>query len=126
LDYKSSSPQIDHDHETGKVRGILCVNCNLGLGSFKDNPKVLKNAINYLGDDQIFDSGKLYLIVLWDHAKDSEKPVEIQICGWIDHEDDLSISLITWLCPDYPDNNEHYSLIKSTIIRYKKVDLSAK
>jgi hypothetical protein len=39
---------IDHDHKTNKVRGILCMKCNLGLGSFRDNPKFLKLAISYL------------------------------------------------------------------------------
>lgn len=39
---------IDHDHNTGAVRGILCQQCNLGLGYFKDSPAILKSAIEYL------------------------------------------------------------------------------
>lgn len=41
-------PQIDHDHMTGKIRGILCPLCNKGLGLFKDSLASLKNAIRYL------------------------------------------------------------------------------
>ena len=39
---------IDHDHKTGKVRGLLCDRCNMSLGGFKDNVIILQNAINYL------------------------------------------------------------------------------
>lgn len=39
---------VDHCHKTGKVRGLLCQMCNTSLGGFKDNPKLLKKAINYL------------------------------------------------------------------------------
>lgn len=39
---------IDHCHEKGIVRGLLCFNCNTGLGMFKDNVVLLSNAINYL------------------------------------------------------------------------------
>lgn len=42
------SLNIDHDHITSKVRGLLCSNCNTGIGLFKDNKKILLEAINYL------------------------------------------------------------------------------
>lgn len=41
---------LDHDHSTGKLRGFLCVDCNKGLGRFKDNPSFLNNAILYLNN----------------------------------------------------------------------------
>lgn len=39
---------VDHCHETGKVRGLLCHNCNTALGKFKDSPEILQSALNYL------------------------------------------------------------------------------
>jgi len=42
------APHVDHCHESGIVRGILCKFCNTGLGQFKDNTDFLKSAIEYL------------------------------------------------------------------------------
>lgn len=39
---------IDHDHTTGKVRGLLCTPCNVALGLFKDNIDLLKKAMRYI------------------------------------------------------------------------------
>ena len=39
---------VDHNHKTGKVRGLLCSACNTSLGKFKDDPVLLKKAIHYL------------------------------------------------------------------------------
>lgn len=39
---------VDHCHSTNKVRGILCMNCNQGLGKFKDDPELLEFARIYL------------------------------------------------------------------------------
>jgi hypothetical protein len=39
---------VDHDHETGAVRELLCFNCNGGLGQFKDAPAVMRAAADYV------------------------------------------------------------------------------
>lgn len=46
---------VDHDRVTGKVRGLLCTNCNNGIGRFKDNPFFLMKAAHYLSDDREYE-----------------------------------------------------------------------
>lgn len=48
LPIDKSEGNIDHDHRTGKVRGILHPNCNTGLGKLDDDVQKLDNAIQYL------------------------------------------------------------------------------
>ena len=45
---KHRTAHVDHDHSTGKVRGLLCQECNTRLGKFRDNTEYLANAIKYL------------------------------------------------------------------------------
>jgi hypothetical protein len=41
---------FDHDHLTGKVRGLLCLGCNSTLGHAKDSTKILLNLVKYLNE----------------------------------------------------------------------------
>jgi hypothetical protein len=43
---------IDHCHDTGKVRGLLCDRCNTGIGKLRDNIDILQSAIKYLTENQ--------------------------------------------------------------------------
>lgn len=48
LDLNSSTTHVDHDHKTGKVRSLLCNNCNCALGMINDNQNKLLGLIDYL------------------------------------------------------------------------------
>lgn len=50
---------VDHCHDTGIVRALLCGNCNIGLGCFKHNPRLLNVAKNYLIESQ-YKTEKIY------------------------------------------------------------------
>lgn len=48
LCHATENLHIDHNHDTNEIRGVLCTNCNRGLGHFKDSPELLKKAAEYL------------------------------------------------------------------------------
>lgn len=45
---KTEYLHIDHDHHTGKVRGMLCISCNTGIGKLGEDPTMLRRAADYL------------------------------------------------------------------------------
>jgi hypothetical protein len=45
---RNSRLSVDHCHKTGKVRGLLCEECNLAVGNARDDPATLRNLATYL------------------------------------------------------------------------------
>lgn len=43
---------VDHNHITGKIRGLLCRECNLGLGNFKESIEILQKAVQYMQETE--------------------------------------------------------------------------
>lgn len=47
-DFGEKSPHVDHDHETGDIRGLLCARCNTGIGGLREEPINFLRALDYL------------------------------------------------------------------------------
>lgn len=50
---------VDHCHKTGKIRGLLCFDCNVAIGKFKDSPELLLRAIEYLRGWEFFSKSEI-------------------------------------------------------------------
>jgi Recombination endonuclease VII len=46
-DFGDKAPAVDHDHDTGAVRGLLCKQCNYAMGQFGDNSRLLRRACGF-------------------------------------------------------------------------------
>ena len=44
----AQSLHVDHDHTNGAVRGLLCFNCNAGIGHLQDNAEIIRRALDYV------------------------------------------------------------------------------
>lgn len=44
---------VDHDHETGRIRGLLCYRCNYAIGSMQEDPELFSKAAEYLKEDRV-------------------------------------------------------------------------
>lgn len=53
VSFKIKSLSVDHCHKTGFVRGLLCTNCNQGIGHFFDNVDLMNNAIKYIKQSEV-------------------------------------------------------------------------
>lgn len=80
---RASAEHVDHDHLTGERRGILCFNCNVALGQFRDDPWVLRRAIEYLTGGllglRLRNDGRLEVA----EVRRTAEPVS---AGWHDHD----------------------------------------
>ena len=48
IDDLKTALAVDHNHKTGTIRGLLCLNCNVGISNLKDSPAILRLAAEYL------------------------------------------------------------------------------
>lgn len=70
---------IDHCHESGVIRGVLCLNCNMALGKVKDDPRILLKMIKYLnGETEKTWGSKTKAITSRSKEKSCERPADSQ------------------------------------------------
>ncbi|TMG36319.1 MAG: hypothetical protein E6H92_10035 [Chloroflexi bacterium] len=81
---------VDHDHQTGHIRGLLCDACNHGLGSFRNDTSLLRSAIDYLNANTIMPAVHRDVLIRKrnpDHWAKSLKPCiicarQVELTSW--------------------------------------------
>lgn len=71
-DGRTRSLAVDHDHASGAIRGLLCANCNNGIGRFSDDPNLLEAAASYLKGAVAFAENRRRNADLADQQADDE------------------------------------------------------
>lgn len=59
-----TSLHVDHDHDTGALRGLLCMRCNNALGLFREQPQLLENGMRYVAGDLLSEAARRELEAL--------------------------------------------------------------
>lgn len=78
---------IDHDHKTGKIRGLLCTRCNTAIGLLNDNIDFLRRAIMYLNssmpneEDATYPIADVNNVELGEEYGDEEVPDSFDVDG---------------------------------------------
>jgi hypothetical protein len=117
---KGEVAHVDHCHKTGKIRGLLCFNCNTSIGGGLDSVEKLKNAIHYLTNNDLT-IGQIYEVSFLDHIEGATKPLPCVIYGKLIKMNEDSLVIAGWIGSDNLENSTYWTIVKSTITNIKSL-----
>ena len=86
---------VDHCHNSKKIRGLLCSNCNTGLGNFKDDPNILRAAVAYLEQHEAWTDSEIEGLKkdLFESGRMTKEEIAFAVLENIRHEHDEDTKL---------------------------------